>query len=49
MASEVCKLLISSGQWKDGEVDQGRSYAELWVISICNLGVIFIFGDFHSS
>jgi len=31
MASEVWKLLVSSGQWKDGEVDQGRSYAELWV------------------
>jgi len=30
-SSEVCKLLVSSGQWKDGEVDQGKSYAELWV------------------
>ena len=31
-SSEVCKLLVSSGQWKDGEVDQGKSYAELWVM-----------------
>ena len=31
-SSEVCKLLLSSGQWKDGEVEEGKSYAELWVI-----------------
>ena len=26
--------MVSSGQWQDGEVDKGKSYAELWVSSI---------------
>ena len=31
-ASEVCKLLVSSGQWGSSkDVDPERSYAELWV------------------
>ena len=31
-ASEVCKLLVSSGQWGSSkDVDTERSYAELWV------------------
>ena len=31
LGSAVARLLVSSGQWGEGQVEEGRTYAELWV------------------
>ena len=36
--SEVARLLVASGQWREEEIEEDRHYAELWVRGVVMRG-----------